>query len=197
MSPSTACGLAPSLSRWQPAALPLHSRLALCLASSRHVGRAKRRTETAPFRSQLTPPERRSFEPTPVRASCKTLICLASDIRTKTGVVRLCQRKGPERGEKGPKMGFRAGVRGSDKGPEKPTFCGFPTADQERKRNVPTGETGGGKLTRREHSFRWGALKHYESHDRLTLPCPRASNERSQVVSPLAGVIQQVDMRWG
>jgi hypothetical protein len=28
-----------------------------------------------------------------------------------------------------------------DKWPEKPTFCGFPTADQERKKNVPTGET--------------------------------------------------------
>jgi hypothetical protein len=42
-------------------------------------------------------------------------------------------------------------------------FCGIPTADQERKKNVPTGRLGGGKLTGREHSFRWGALKHYES----------------------------------
>jgi RNA-directed DNA polymerase len=32
--------------------------------------------------------------------------------------------------------------------------CGFPTADQERKKSVPTGRLGGGKLTRRKHSFR-------------------------------------------
>jgi hypothetical protein len=25
------------------------------------------------------------------------------------------------------------------------TFCGFPTADQERKKNVPTGLLGGGR----------------------------------------------------
>jgi hypothetical protein len=60
-------------------------------------------------------------------------------------------------------MGLTAGAGGSDKWPEKPTFCGFSTTDQERKENVLNGRTGGGKLTGREHSFRWGALKHYES----------------------------------
>ena len=61
------------------------------------------------------------------------------------GVVRLRQRKGPERDGKRPEMGLAAAARGSDKWPEKPTFCGFSTADRERKKNVPTGETGGGK----------------------------------------------------
>jgi hypothetical protein len=45
-------------------------------------------------------------------------------------------------------MALAAAARGSDKWPEKPTFCGFPTADQERKKNVLTGETGGGRVIR-------------------------------------------------
>jgi hypothetical protein len=34
----------------------------------------------------------------------------------------------------------------------------FWTADQERKKNVPTERLGGGKLTRTKHSFRWASL---------------------------------------
>jgi hypothetical protein len=112
-------------------------------------------------RSRFTPPERDSFKPAPLRASSNSLNDLASNIRTKMAVVRLRQRKGPKRGRKWPKMGFGGCPRGSDKWPEKPTFCGFPTADQEPKKNIPNGQTGGGKLTRRKHSFRWGALKHH------------------------------------
>ena len=46
----------------------------------------------------------------------------------------MLQRKGPERGKEWREMGLSAAARGSDKWPEKPTFCGFPTADQERKK---------------------------------------------------------------
>jgi hypothetical protein len=60
-------------------------------------------------------------------------------------------------------MGFEARPHGSDNSPGMATLCGFLTADQEQEKNVPNGQTGGGKLTRRKHSFRWGALKHYES----------------------------------
>jgi len=44
-------------------------------------------------------------------------------------------------------MGLAAAARGSDKWPEKPTFCGFPTADQKRNKNVPTRCLGGGRGT--------------------------------------------------
>jgi hypothetical protein len=50
--------------------------------------------------------------------------------------------------------GPSAGIGGSDIWAEKPALCGFPTADQERKKNVSTEEAGGAKLTRRKHSFR-------------------------------------------
>jgi hypothetical protein len=62
-------------------------------------------------------------------------------------VVRLRRRKWGERDGKRPKMGFGAGARGSDKWPEKPPFFGFPTADQERKKNVSTARIGGGRGT--------------------------------------------------
>jgi hypothetical protein len=42
-------------------------------------------------------------------------------------------------------VGLAAAAPGSDKWPEKPTFCGFPTADWERKKNVLNGRLGGGK----------------------------------------------------
>jgi hypothetical protein len=54
-------------------------------------------------------------------------------------VVRLRRRKWAERDRKRPEMGLAAAARGSDKWPEKPTFCGFPTAGRERKKNVPMG----------------------------------------------------------
>src|ERR687891_2849087 len=95
-------------------------------------------------RSLLTPPERRFFKPAPLLVSCNPLNYLDFNIRTKMAVVRLRRRKWAERDRKRPEMGLAAAARGSDKWPEKPTFCGFPTADQERKKNVPTGATGGG-----------------------------------------------------
>jgi hypothetical protein len=58
----------------------------------------------------------------PFLASSNFLIFQASKNRTKTGVVRLRQRKGPTRDGKGREMGFAAAARGSDKWPEKPTF---------------------------------------------------------------------------
>jgi hypothetical protein len=58
-------------------------------------------------------------------------------------VVRLLQRKWAERDEKRPGAGARAGPHGSDNLPGIAAFCGIPTADHERKKNVPTGETGG------------------------------------------------------
>ena len=97
-----------------------------------------------------TSPEGACFKPMPRRACSNLLISRASYIRTKMAVVRLRQRKAPKRGRKWPKMGFRAAARGSDKWPEKPTFCGFPTADQERKKNVPNRETGGRRGARPE-----------------------------------------------
>jgi hypothetical protein len=55
-------------------------------------------------------------------------------------------------------MGLAAAARGSDKWPQMPAFCAVPPAHEGRKKNVPTDETGGGKLTRRKHSFRLGSL---------------------------------------
>jgi hypothetical protein len=78
------------------------------------------------IRSRFTPPERAPFEPAPVRAYPKSLNSRVSHIRTKMGVVQLCQRKGPERAAKRPKMAFRAGVRCSDKWAGTPAFCGVP-----------------------------------------------------------------------
>src|SRR5918996_6406833 len=101
-------------------------------------------------RSLLTPPERRFFKPAPLLVSCNPLNYLDSDIRTKMAVVRLRRRKWAERHRKQPEMGLAAAARGSDKWPEKPTSCGFPTADQERKKNVPTRATGGGRGARPE-----------------------------------------------
>ena len=67
-------------------------------------------------------------------ASSNTLNSLNSDIRTKMAVVRLRRRKWGERDGKRPEVGLAAAARGSDKWPEKPTFCRFPTADQSGKR---------------------------------------------------------------
>src|SRR5919106_1838912 len=97
-------------------------------------------------RSLLTPPERRFFKPAPLLVSCNPLNYLDFNIRTKMAVVRLRRRKWAERDKKRPEMGLAAAARGSDKWPEKPTFCGFPTAHQERKKTVPNGQTGGGSV---------------------------------------------------
>jgi hypothetical protein len=48
-------------------------------------------------RSRFTPPERESFEPARLRASSNSLNYRASNIRTKTAVVRLRRRKWAER----------------------------------------------------------------------------------------------------
>jgi hypothetical protein len=103
--------------------------------------------------SLFTSPERRLFKPDPLRAPSNRLNYRAFDIRTKMAVVRLFRRKGAERDEKRPEVGLSRGPGGSDNLPGMAAFRGFPTADQERKKNVPTDEIGGGKLTRREHSL--------------------------------------------
>jgi hypothetical protein len=76
------------------------------------------------------------------------LISQAFNNRTKMGVVRLCQRKGGERARKRSEIGLPAGPRGSDEWPQMPAFCGVPAADDHREKNVPTGETGGGRAIR-------------------------------------------------
>jgi hypothetical protein len=75
-------------------------------------------------------------------------------------VVRLLRRKWAEKDEKPPEVDPRAGPHGSDNLPGMAAVCGLPTADQELKKNVPTGRLGGGKLTRRKHSFRNLTTRH-------------------------------------
>jgi hypothetical protein len=104
-------------------------------------------------RSLFTPPERSFLEPSPLRASFNPLNYRDSNIRTKTTVVRLRRRKWGERDGKWPEVGLAAAARGSDKWPGTPQFCRVPAADRERKKNVPTGETGGGRGTRVKHSL--------------------------------------------
>jgi hypothetical protein len=79
---------------------------------------------------------------------------LGFNIRTKMAVVRLRQRKGPERDGRRPKMAFGTSARGSDKWPEKPAFCAVPAGAECREKNVPNGETGGGRGTVVEPSLR-------------------------------------------
>jgi hypothetical protein len=64
---------------------------------------------------------------------------LDSNIRTKTGVVRLRQRKGPERDGKRPEMGFRAGAAGSDGRAGTPVFCWVAAGAERWEKNVPKG----------------------------------------------------------
>jgi hypothetical protein len=96
-------------------------------------------------RSLFTPPERRSFKTRISRVSSNPLSYLDSDIRTKMGVVRLRRRKWAERDRKRPEVAPKAGPHGSDNSLGMAAFCGFPTADQERKKNVPNGRLGGGR----------------------------------------------------
>jgi hypothetical protein len=71
--------------------------------------------KTRTFRSQPTSPVRGSFKPVPPLAPSNLLISQASNIRTKTAVVRLRQRKWPDRKGKRPEMGLSAGPRGSER----------------------------------------------------------------------------------
>jgi hypothetical protein len=90
-------------------------------------------------RSLFPPPERGSFKPTPLRASSNLLIFQASNIRTKTGVVRLRQRKGAGRDGKRPILGPSADARGSGRGRRRPAFCAVPTVRRAPKRMSRTG----------------------------------------------------------
>jgi hypothetical protein len=103
-------------------------------------------------RSRFTPPERDPFKPAPLRGSCNSLNYRAFNIRTKMAVVRLPRRKWAERDEKRPDTGPQASPHGSDNLPGVAAVCGFPTADQERKKNVPTGRLGGAKAIRTQGS---------------------------------------------
>jgi hypothetical protein len=59
--------------------------------------------------------------------------------------------------------------RGSDNSPGMAALCGLSAPMNAAKKNVPSGCLGGGKRSGREHSFRRGALKHYESALRTVL----------------------------
>ncbi len=137
-----------NLGGWAGAGLVAHAALLLPLtraAALRPPGQlASRSLPNRPIRSQLTSPERGSFKPAPSQAPSNPLKLCGSDNRTKLGVVRLCQRKGPERDGKRPQMGFGAGACGSDKWAGTLAFCGVPAADERREKNVPNSETGGG-----------------------------------------------------
>jgi hypothetical protein len=88
-------------------------------------------------RSRFTLPGRKSFKPDLLRAPSNSLNYRASNIRTKTAVVRLHRRKSAERDEKRPELDPQAGRHGSDNLPGMAAVCGFPTADQERKKKCP------------------------------------------------------------
>jgi hypothetical protein len=96
-------------------------------------------------RSRFTPPERRFFKLDPLRAPSNPLNYRVFNIRTKMAVVRLRRRKCGERARKRPEMGLANAVRGSDKWPKMPAFCGIPAVDRAPKKNVPTGCLGGGR----------------------------------------------------
>ena len=109
-------------------------------------------------RPRFTPPERGSFKPAPLLASSNVLIFRGSHNRTKMAVVRLRRRKWAERDEKRSEVALSRGPGGSDNLPGRAAFCGLQGPIHTLKKNVATGQTGGGKLTRREHSFRWASL---------------------------------------
>jgi hypothetical protein len=104
-------------------------------------------------RPRHTSPKRWLFKPTPRIVPYKPLISLAFNIRTKTGMVRLRWRKWAKRDRKPPEMGSRAGARGSEEWPQMPAFRAVPAVAEGRKKNVPTGETGGGRGTWVKHSL--------------------------------------------
>ena len=88
-------------------------------------------------RTPLTSPEGSSFKPAPLRPWSNPLILPASNNRTKTGVVRLRQRKGPKREEKSPKWasGLTPVVRTSGReGPDSAAFRPVPRAGKRMSR---------------------------------------------------------------
>jgi hypothetical protein len=110
------------------------------------------------------PPERTKFETSTGLPRPKLLDFLDFNIRTKMAVVRLRQRKRPERDRKRPEMGPQGGIRGSDNLPGMAVFCGVPTADQERKKIVPNGWTGGGKGFGASVRTRFGTPVNFNPH---------------------------------
>ena len=108
-------------------------------------------------------------------------------------VVRLRRRKWAERDEKRPEVGLSGGPGGSDNSAGMSAFCGVPTADQERKENVPNGETGGGRGIRtrgttasgtccawilqqlQTHLPPWLTAAHSLKNNHFTLPSNRLS----------------------
>ena len=98
-------------------------------------------------RPEAAAPERRNLETRAGAAYRKVLISLDSDNLTKTAVVQLRQRKASRRDEKWPKMGLQAGPRGSEEWPQRPAFCAVPAGAESMEKNVPNGETGGGRGT--------------------------------------------------
>jgi hypothetical protein len=122
------------------------------------------RASTALFeprvRFKFTPPERSKFEMRAGLAAPNVLYFLILRNLTRMAVVRLRRRKRPLRARNGPKRAYQpipVVRKPAPKGPRSRGFGRGPCAEK----NVPTGCLGGGKLTRREHSFRCRALKHH------------------------------------
>ena len=128
-------------------------------------------------RSRFTPPERESFKPAALRAPSNPLNYRAFNIRTKMAVVRLLRRKWAERDGNRPKVAPRAGRRGSDNLPGMAAVCGFPTADPERKKNVPTGVLAERK--RLEPSVNYSAIR--------TPACPDSPNAHARFTVDIGG----------
>ena len=147
--------------------LPGHLPIMSAAESEAAESAGKRRaldTLNRTVRSLFTSPERRFFKPDPLRAPSNPLNYRAFNIRTKMAVVRLLRRKWAERDEKRPEVGPRAGPHGSDNLPGMAAFCGIPTADQERKKNVPTGRLAEGEELSSNPLcviFQWLSITHH------------------------------------
>jgi hypothetical protein len=96
-------------------------------------------------RSQPISPERGSFKPPRFLASANLLFLQAFDNRTKTGVVRSRQRKGPVRDGKQAEMGLAAATRVRTNGRRSPRSAGFRPLIRSGKRMSRLGVLAEGK----------------------------------------------------
>jgi hypothetical protein len=116
-------------------------------------------------------------------------LLLMPGVRSKRGpvqgVIRLCQRKWPDRDGKRPEIGLSASPRGSDERPQRPAFCGVPAGTGGRKKNVAFGDIGGGTAIR--------TLGFQLRHKR---PCPGAA-ERDGLQPKSANHLKYLDTASG
>ena len=117
------------------------------------VGFARRRSGQSPgarnrtVRSLFTPPERSFFKPAPLRAPSNPLNYRASQHPYQNGRGSVASEKVGRERRKTARNGPRGRGAWFGQLARKAAFCGFPAADRARKKNVPTGETGGGRGT--------------------------------------------------